>query len=297
MLKVSVIDSRITQLTFDDYRSSWLIRDKKTILIETGFPVDCQLLLAGLAKLNLTPKDIDYLALTHIHLDHAGGSGKIARLNPEMRVLVHTKGGRHLLDPTKLQESAKKAYGDRFAAIGEIEPVPEHNLRVIDSGDTIDLGTSKLKVYYTPGHAKHHVVFYDTASRGVFAGDALGSWLPDRIGFILTPPADYNKKQAKKSIDLIKALYPRKIYFTHCGPYEISEGDHFFENLKNDHEIWTRCVSAIIADNYAINREALFNAFLEKRPELNKHPDLFFSFRLSVNGILQYLMNCHQGNK
>lgn len=284
-VKIETVDARIEQLTFNDYRSCWLVRDRKVALIETGYPSDNQMLIAGLAQLGLAPNDIDYLALTHIHLDHAGGAGHLARLNPKVTVCVHSKGARHLIDPGRLLMMAKKAHGKRYATMGEMLPVPESNLRVIDSGDHIDLGDTQLTVHYTPGHAKHHVVFYDPASASVFAGDVLGSKYKQRPNFILTPPDDYDKHLALKSIEMVQVLKPARINFAHCGTYQLSEQDSFFEDLKYAHDDWTQCIAEILNSNPESDFETLWTAFLDRRPDLAQYTDQHFSFRLSVQGI------------
>ena len=291
MLGVETVDSHVRLLIFDEHRCCWLIRDKKNIIIETGFPADNRKLFAGLSRLALTPQDIDYVALTHIHLDHAGGAGYLARQNPNLSICVHAKGARHLANPTKLLKGVKQAYGKKFETIGEMLPVPAKQIRTIDSGDIIELGDTHLEVFYTPGHAKHHVIFFDPASASVFSGDALGSKYKNRPNFVLAPPADYDKELAKISIDLIKALAPHKICFTHCGVYFLSDYKHFYENLQRSHDRWTECVFEIISQNQTLDNEALFGAFLDRLPELKQFPDQFFSFRLSIKGIRTYLQS------
>ena len=289
MFRVETVDSRVKLLVFDELRSSWLIRDKRNIIIETGYAADFDKLLDGLSQLGLTPQDIDYVALTHIHLDHAGGAGHLARHNPNLTVLVHGKGARHLANPSKLIEGARKAHGERFDAFGEMLPIPIKQIRTIDSGDIVELGDTHLEVFYTPGHAKHHVIFFDPVSASVFTGDALGSKYKNHPNFVLSPPTDYDRKSAKISIDLIQALNPQRINFTHCGPYGISGHDHLFENLKRNHDLWTQSIFEIISQYQFEDDETLFRAFLEKHPELKQFPDQFFSFRLSVKGIRLYL--------
>ena len=295
MVRVDKINERITMFTLDQLRTSWLIRDRRTILIESGFPSNASEILAGLGKISLTARDIDFLALTHVHLDHAGGAGLIAKQNPDLKVFVHEKGARHLSDPAKLIQGARKAYdGNEFSSDNKMIPVPVGQIIPVDSGHVIDLGDTQLEVYYTPGHAKHHVVFFDKASASVFPGDALGSKFPGFPNFVLSPPSDYDKEISKQSIDLIKAMNPKQIYFTHCGPYTIDGHDDLYEKLKKKHELWVDCVWDIMDQNPQADSEKVFQIFLQKNKELEPYRSQYFSFRLSVRGILIYLTkNCN----
>lgn len=289
MLNVENIDARTVSLTFDGYRTCYVVRDRKTVLVDCGYPADHPSLLAGLDRLGLDPGDIDYLALTHIHLDHAGGAGHLTRLNPKIVVYVHGLGARHLVNPSRLLQAAAGAYGERFAAMGSMLPVPEGNVRTIDSGDTIALGDTHLEVHYTPGHAKHHVIFHDPFSASVFSGDALGSKFADQPSFIITPPSDYDKCHAIDSIDRIQALKPKRIHFAHCGTYCLNPRERLFEDLKQGHEQWTRCVASILNETPEMDTPVLWEAFLEHQPDLRRYPDHHPSFLLNVQGIRAYI--------
>lgn len=295
MLGIDRINDRITMFTFDQLRTSWLIRDRRSILIESGFPSNGAELLAGLEKISLTVRDIDFLALTHVHLDHAGGAGLIAQQNQDMKVFVHGKGARHLSNPGKLMQSVRKAYANNeiFSNTEEMVPIPKGQIIAVDSGDVIDLGDTQLEVSYTPGHAKHHVVYFDKTSESVFPGDALGSKFPGFPHFVLSPPADYDMEISKRSIDLIKGMNPKRIYFTHCGSYTVDEYDDFYEKLKTKHELWTDCVWEIARQNPKANSEKVFEIFLKTNKELEPYRSQYFSFRLSVKGILSYLTRNH----
>jgi glyoxylase-like metal-dependent hydrolase (beta-lactamase superfamily II) len=300
MLKVEKIDARTVSLTFEGYRTCYVVRDHKTALIDCGYPSDHSSLLAGLEQLGLKPGSIHYLALTHIHLDHAGGAGHLAALNPKLAVCVHARGSRHLIEPGRLLQAAALAYGERFADMGTMLPVPESNLKVIDSGDSISLGDSRLDVHYTPGHAKHHVIFHDPLAAAVFAGDALGSKIDNRSCYIITPPDDYDKEASLNTIDLIHALKPERINFAHCGTCRLHRREEFFEALKQEHECWTRCVAEILNEQPEIETQVLWESFLDRQPDLRRYPDQHFSFRLSVQGIRAYLerreSRKHNGN-
>ncbi len=290
MVRVEKIDSRISAIILSGLRTCWLIRDKKTILIDAGFPADATHLFSGLAKLSLTPRDIDFLALTHIHIDHAGSAGHLAKENPGLKIFVHEKGADHLIDPSRLMDSVKRAYGEKFFAVGSMMKIsfPQRVIPVT-TGDHIDLGDSGLKVYYTPGHAKHHVVYFDKMSDSVFSGDALGSRYPGLPSFVLTPPPDYDKELAQQSIDLIHGLHPKKINFTHCGQYDLDRQADFYKKLKVKHDSWMNHVLEILKEGQNMSDSEIFDKFVEKVPDLKDYPAQFFSFNLSLKGILKYL--------
>jgi len=290
MVRVEKIDSRISAIILSDLRTSWLVSDKKKILIDAGFPADAPHLFSGLEKLFLTPKDIDFLALTHIHIDHAGSAGHLAKENPDLKIFVHGKGAEHLIHPTRLMDSVKRAYGEKFFAVGSMLKIsfPQRVIPVT-TGDHIDLGDSKLKVYDTPGHARHHVVYFDKTSESVFSGDALGSRYPGLPSFVLTPPPGYDKELTRQSIDLIHGLHPKKINFTHCGQYDLDGQSDFYEKLKAKHDSWVNHVLEILKERQNMSHSEIFDKFVAKVPDLKHYPTQFFSFNLSLKGILKYL--------
>lgn len=289
MVRVEEIDGRVTAIILSDFVTCWLVRDTRTILIDTGRPADVGDLIAGLRALALKPEDLDFLALTHIHMDHAGGTGHLARANPNLKVFVHRIGVRHVLDPSILMANIRKAYGGDDSVIGEIFGVPAEDMIVpVGTGDRIDLGGTSLEVYETPGHARHHVVYFDRASDAVFSGDALGSFYPGHPSFVLAPPPDYDREVAKKTIDFIKSLNPHRINFTHCGP-RVLEDKAFYEKLKEKHDLWNERILEIARERQDADYEWIFEQFLRRVPEVADYPDQFFSFRLSVKGILTYL--------
>jgi glyoxylase-like metal-dependent hydrolase (beta-lactamase superfamily II) len=285
MVRIRTVDTRTRQLILDDVRSCWVVQDPKTVIIDSGFPADRHELMEGLLQISLAPKDIDYVALTHLHFDHAGGAGFLARENPDLKVFIHAKGARHLINPTRLTESVRRAYGERFHLVGSPWPVAENQVHTIGTGDSIDLGCSQLEVYSTPGHAKHHVIFFDPVSESVFSGDAMGSQYPGLPNFVLSPPADYDRELSKSSIDLIRALNPRQINFTHCGQLCVRGKPHYFESLKSQHDLWNRTVTEILEDTNGLSDVAIFNEFIDRLPQLKCYPQQYFSFGLSVKGI------------
>lgn len=290
MVRVKKVDSRITALILEDIRTCWLIRDKKNILIDSGVPSDARNIFSGLEKLSLRPKDVDFLALTHIHVDHAGGAGHLAKENTDLKIFVHEKGARHLINPVKLTKSIKKAYGEKYTTVGELLKISSPDRVItVTTGDKIDLGNTHLEVYYTPGHSKHHVVYLDRMSDSIFSGDALGSLYPGAPNFVLSPPPDYDKELAKQSIDLIHDLYPKRIHFTHCGPYDLDGHPDFYDNLKVKHDLWTKRVMEIVQKHPNLNDAEKFEKFVEIVPELKNYPEQFWSFNLSLKGIMAYL--------
>ena len=161
------------------------------------------------------------LLLTHIHLDHAGGAGRLVERWPDLEVWVHERGAPHVADPAKLVASASRLYGDDMERLwGEIVPVPEDNLRVIDSAAERALFDG-WRVAYTPGHASHHVSFLHEASATAFCGDTAGVRItPADVVLAPTPPPDIDLEAWPRSIDAIAAWRPRRLAVTHFGAFE-----------------------------------------------------------------------------
>jgi len=163
--------------------------------------------------------DLDAILLTHIHLDHAGASGTLVRENPRLAVYVHSKGAHHMVDPAKLLASAGRLWGDDLKTLfGETLPVPQEKLRILEGGETLTLGTRKLDVVYTPGHASHHVSYFDAANGVAFVGDTAGIRI-DNGPYILpaTPPPDIDLTLWDQSFAAILEREPSRLFLTHYG--------------------------------------------------------------------------------
>ena len=157
------------------------------------------------------------LALTHIHLDHAGASGSLVRRFPDLEVWVHERGARHLADPAKLLSSAKRLYGaDMERLWGEVLPVPLERLRALHGGETL----GRFQVAYTPGHASHHVSYLHEPSGCAFTGDVTGVRIEGACVLAPTPPPDIDLEAWRASLELIEAWRPRSLAPTHFGVYE-----------------------------------------------------------------------------
>ena len=171
------------------------------------------------------------ILLTHIHLDHAGAAGALARRWPRLRVAVHERGARHLTDPSRLIASAQRLYGEDMGRLwGEIVPVPEDRLIVLRGGERIeDLGgEGPWEVAYTPGHAQHHVAYLHQATRTLFAGDICGVRIGDGPAMPPTPPPDIDLELWQRSLDAVEAWRPRRIAVTHFGAFD-DPGRHIAE--------------------------------------------------------------------
>jgi len=203
--------------------SAYLLDAVEPALVETGPSTSAEHVERGLAQLGMGPGDLAHVIVTHIHLDHAGGAGTIARRYPNARLWVHERGAPHLADPTKLVASTARTYGeDRMRRFfGVVEPVPAERLTAISDGDRIPLGDRDLSVFATPGHASHHVCLEDSRTGAVFAGDALGVHLPD-VGVLrpATPPPEFDIELAVESIERIRDHARTMLLLSHFGPVE-----------------------------------------------------------------------------
>jgi glyoxylase-like metal-dependent hydrolase (beta-lactamase superfamily II) len=149
-------------------------------------------------------------------MDHAGGTGTLAQRFPQLQVLVHQRGVRHLIDPSKLNEATRQAFGDKFEdKYGPILSVPERQVRVVEDGELIPLGEKELKIIYAPGHAPHQMCIYDTKSKGIFSGEALGT--SQIAGNIVEPVAGFDLDAAIETIDKLNTLDLTTVFCAHGG--------------------------------------------------------------------------------
>lgn len=187
-------------------------------LIDPG-PTSClETLELGLQGLGLRLADVREILLTHIHLDHAGASGTIVREHPDVRVFVHEAGAPHMAEPGRLLSSAARLYGDQMDRLwGVFEAVPASNLVVLSGGERIDAGSRSLEVAYTPGHASHHVSYFDLSSGVAYVGDTAGVCIDE--GYVLppTPPPDIDLEAWRTSVGRIEAWSPQALFLTHFG--------------------------------------------------------------------------------
>jgi glyoxylase-like metal-dependent hydrolase (beta-lactamase superfamily II) len=213
-------------------------------LVDPG-PTSClPALERGLGAGGIELADVRNILLTHIHLDHAGAAGTIVRRNPAIQVSVHERGARHMIDPSKLIDSASRLYGvDMDVLWGEMLPVPDSNVRVLRGGERLDIAGHSMEVLYTPGHASHHVTFMDLVSGTAFVGDTAGI---RRGEYILppTPPPDIDLEAWRDSLKRLLTRRPVEFFITHFGPWTDPDG-HAAELLERLDEWSVRVLESL----------------------------------------------------
>lgn len=310
------IDSRISlvdlmDLSLKERTGSYILNEKALTVIETSASPSIPHLKKGLSKLNINPEDIQYIILTHIHLDHAGGAGLFLKECPNARIIVHPKGKRHLVDPTRLITGAKAVYGDKFEELFQpIVPIPEDRILVMAHGEQLSIGDDcKLTFYHTPGHANHHISIYDSTSNGVFTGDTCGIQYTigaKRFYFPSTSPNQFDPEWMKDSIQMYKALHPDRLYFGHYGVTEevsfaLSEVEKWLNLfMKKSEEQYSAHVT--MEENLTSITSSLFELTSRELLQKGIDPDnpVFQLLRLDMNvsamGIVDYLNKQHKGD-
>ncbi len=200
----------------------YLFDTPNRVLIECGPSNVLPNLMAALDSIGVD--DVAAMVVTHIHLDHAGGAGHFAEQFPTAQIGVHAAGSRHLIDPTRLWDSAERIYTPEGmqSLWGSMIPVPEDRLLVLEEGSTISLGGGRLlDVMYTPGHARHHIVFSEDTSGGLFVGDSVGIAFPHgHMVQPVTPPPDFDEPLVVEQLRRMAARQPGFVGFAHYGVTE-----------------------------------------------------------------------------
>jgi len=236
--------------------------------------------------------------VTHIHLDHAGGVGRIAATFPRATIWVHERGAPHLADPTRLVASATRLYGEVQMAtlFGPVDAVPPERIRALGDGDVIDLGGRSLDVLDTPGHASHHVALADSQTGAVFSGDVLGIHVPDLpVLRPATPPPDFDLELMLASIERVRArARGGTILFSHFGP--VTEVDRICDLAASRTRAWAEVVRDALTRTddpdeivALLEREARsdMETGAEARIDLERFETLS-SVRMNAAGIVRY---------
>lgn len=218
---ISAIDTDYVRPRLD--ASHLIVRDGRAAFVDTGTSLSVPRLLEALVEKDLSPADVDYVFLTHVHLDHAGGAGELMRHLPNAKALVHPRGAAHLADPTKLIAGTKVVYGEaEFRRLyGAIPPIPVEQIIEVPDGLLVNLGASELLLIHTPGHALHHYCIVDLDSGSVFTGDTFGisykvfDTAKGPFVFPASTPVHFDPDQAHASLDRIMSFEPDAAFLTH----------------------------------------------------------------------------------
>mgnify|MGYP002785002243 CR=1 FL=1 len=261
---ITAIDTGYVRPRFD--ASHLVVDGNQAAFVDTGTSHSVPGLLAALDALGVAPEQVDWVLVTHVHLDHAGGAGELMRHLPRARLAVHPRGARHLVDPAKLIAGSIAVYGEaRYHALyGEIVPVPEARVHVVADAERITLGGRTLELVHTPGHALHHYCIADLDHRRLFTGDTFGlsyrDFDVDGRAFILptTTPVHFDPEALVASVDRLLAYRPKAIYLTHYG--EITEVERLGRELKQRVAAFVRLARDLqhATDRGARMREEMF---------------------------------------
>ncbi len=279
------------------YTAAYLLKADEPTIVETGPTTSVEPVVAGLERLGVGPGDLANIVVTHIHLDHAGGVGRLAARYPRARVWVHERGARHLADPTRLVASAARIYGEeRMASLfGPVDPVPADRIRSLADGDRIALGGRVLDSFHTPGHASHQVALVDSSTGAVFTGDALGIHLPDLPGLRpATPPPEFDVELAVDSIERIRARARSVLLFAHFGP--IAEIDRICDLAERRIRSWAEAVRTALTwtedlDEVTALLEEQARADVETGAEAAldlERFEILSSVRMNAMGLIRY---------
>lgn len=229
-MTVTTIDA--AYLGYEGFAATYLLQQgDRATFIETANAPAVPRMLEVLKERGLSPEQVDFIIITHVHLDHAGGAASLMQACPNATLLAHPSAAKHAIDPSKLVRSAKGVYGEeRFAEMyGTIDPIPEARVRIMADEETLDWNGRELRFLHTRGHANHHFCIHDPASGGIFTGDSFGLVYPalQTNGLFAIPstsPTDFDAAAAKASLDRIVATGANTAYLTHFGGVSDLEG-------------------------------------------------------------------------
>lgn len=270
------------------YGGVYFLDSDRPAIVETGIGTDRDVILDALASVGIDHDDVEAIVLTHVHLDHAGGAGFLAKSCENATIFVSERGSPHLIDPERLVAGTKAAVGKQWRHYTEPVPVPRERIQTVGSDETIDLGNHHLIAYPAPGHARHQLVFHVPTMDAVFTGDATGLWIPDRQhAHQSTPPPEFDLEQAIADLHRIDQLAPTTLLFTHFGA--APGRTELLEEYANTLSAWVEAVDS--RRSRTKTDENVIESFVEQTDltEVWGEEKGRAETRLNVAGVLAYL--------
>jgi glyoxylase-like metal-dependent hydrolase (beta-lactamase superfamily II) len=266
------------------------------MLVETGPTSSLEHLRRGLARAGIAPEEVRQVLVSHIHLDHAGGLGAVARWLPHATMYAHRAGVAHLVDPTRLVASARRAWGASADPIwGAIVPVPPDRLVALEGGERLPLRDGALEVLATPGHARHHLAFLDGPSRALLTGDAAGVRLVGQASARpAVPPPDLDLAALFDSLDRMRAVGPEQLWYTHFGP--VAGGAELLAEYRREVERWRDVALRSARERPDVeyiaaalrSAEEVRDRAEPRVPQPRARGELVSSYAMAAQGLLRY---------
>lgn len=283
--------------------SVYLLNEEKKVLVDSGPSSSASVVLDGIRQVGVRPEDINYIIVSHIHLDHGGGAGVLLKHMPQAQVVVHHKGAKHLMAPAELLDSSIEALGaEIIAQQGEVVPIEPHRLKLVHDNDTIRLSEKQVLDFIdAPGHAPHELCIYERRNGGLFVGDALGLNLAGgRVLLQCHPPPSFNPQVCISTIERLKGLNATSVYFAHFGAAnKVQETLQLaIDKLRSYHTLMAKAVEDNTLDKAAEAISAQIRAEIEpvkRLPSLYKFVDNVI-VTPCIAGLLHYYRNRYKAN-
>ena len=283
--------------------SVYLLNEEKKVLVDSGPSSSASVVLDGIRQVGVRPEDINYIIVSHIHLDHGGGAGVLLKHMPQAQVVVHHKGAKHLMAPAELLDSSIEALGaEIIAQQGEVVPIEPHRLKLVHDNDTIRLSEKQVLDFIdAPGHAPHELCIYERRNGGLFVGDALGLNLAGgRVLLQCHPPPSFNPQVCISTIERLKGLNATSVYFAHFGAAnKVQETLQLaIDKLRSYHTLMAKAVEDNTLDKAAEAISAQIRAEIEpvkRLPSLYKFVDNVI-VTPCIAGLLHYYRNRYRAN-
>ena len=277
--------------------AGYLLDAPRPTLVECGPALSISTVIEGLRGLGMDPGDLAFLVLSHIHLDHAGGAGDIAKAFPSATIVVSEIGARHLVDPERLNASSRRVYGALMDSVyGDCTPIEAQRVRGVADGDRLDLGGGRfLDLLHTPGHAKHHIAAYDGDTGALFVGDSVGVKMPGMITIRpATPPPDFDLVLAERTLQRYRDMNPGVVYLAHYGA--VDPPLEALQEASDRLRLWADTAEAAYAEHNELDHitQTLARRFADEvptddaDPEAQRRVELLSGFQSNAMGLLRY---------